>query len=460
MALETTKHLNRLNKSNEINVAKWYLIISLLLGSVFAITAPMLSAPDDDYHAQTIMYHAHDQVDFHKVLPYADLSRGNLEEVRIGAYFDRFFVQKAPRIKDNVGHENGLPGRGDRIGRSIHDFCQHIFQVFGWKVGFAIYPSIAVATIFARMFAIVSSSFIVYGAIIIVKKWKLFFALFALMPNVIGMMASLSYDSISTALCILGAAIAVNIAIDLSETDKIDLIKLVPLVIISIALNFFAKENTILFNIIYIPIIIALAKKSRLKNTILPTATIVGFLGLAMGVLFYVKNIDYCVYLISKVSMTFLSSAPWVQSDFDFFNQRADFPQSLPFWLLLPLYIMMFMTFKSEKVKINKMFSFVAIAIFVLNYIGVFLPFANADNELTGLIQGPQGRYFSIFLPVLCLAAPLFQSEMQSVTVDGQVDFKRKKRNAKLCFLLAAAVLVLMIIKTIICAYYLKVGWF
>ncbi|CAJ1222943.1 hypothetical protein LLWA12L8_FAMOGCFE_00174 [Lactococcus lactis] len=96
----------------------------------------------------------------------------------------------------------------------------HLVPSFGVKFGHAIFPSIGVMVITARLLVLLFFSISMYFIIRYLKVYRMLFVIISVTPVVIQFSTSLSYDSFNYVAFAWLSATLINIAVDIKEKKK------------------------------------------------------------------------------------------------------------------------------------------------------------------------------------------------------------------------------------------------
>lgn len=427
------KRINKKIDKKEIlenKIHKIYFVLAVVIGIILSVGMPLFSEPDGQWHysVSTNMVHLSNDLSAYGE-PIGTGLNIQKSAYQRGNHFEQYFENKIVRMPiQNIPRTNSIPPV------LSSNFLGHLIPAIGVWLGYHIYPSVGVMIVVGRLFSALVSSFIICLIIKKIKKGKLVVFALSLTPVITGTLASLSYDTLSYILALLVFLITTNILV----TKQITWQSIVSMIGTSALMMLGAKTNIKLLLLLFPLVLIVLAiekvrSKRRIKFEISGRARWIVFLLVSLLII-----ISLSVSLAIKPSLLFsayriiinfcVNLSPGLYTNNIFLGLIASpYPgyNYMPYWIAGAWYIVILLTMLVDKFEISKWISLGAIAIFIINFLGVyhgFLTFLGGayapapPNVVSGMIYGQQGRYFTPFLLVLALVLASSKIRLQVVS--------------------------------------------
>lgn len=401
-------------KTENIRPERVFLLLAIIAGLFFALVQPLFIEPDASYHFDKSTYLSNTVVDRSKAdfpvedyqsqpIPFTTIS-GMMKD---GTYFKNFFEKKLPVVsRSKVADKRAL-------GTSWTKDPMHIVPALGVKVGHAIYPSIGVMVITARLFSLIFFIVSMYFIIKKLKAYKMIFAMISLTPVSIQIAASLSYDCFNYVACAWLIATLINLAVDINEGKKLTIVNFVARVILPTIVVYFSKSNSrLLFLLLLMTFLAFIAQMVKVKlkkwQVVLATSAV-----LIVGAIFYALQYQHQLRMvINKFIYTFMEPYYSVLTTQVISGTST---VAVPAWFYPIQYtalILLLLSYTKERVP--RWFAWTGLALNLINLFGVLFKFAVNPDFAEHVITGPQGRYFTVFLLLL---APIFTLLAQKISV-------------------------------------------
>ncbi|GBG96553.1 DUF2142 domain-containing protein [Lactococcus termiticola] len=383
--------------------------IFLLIGAIFCLAfslfQPLFIEPDASYHFDSATYISHTVVDRASVgMPTEDyMSEPTPFDTVTGlkrnhTYFSSLFVQKLPVIpRDQV-----IDKRVINAGFSYT--LMHLVPAIGVKLGHAIYPSVGVMIVTARLLNSIVFLLGLYFIIKKVKAYKRIFVFVSLTPTVIQLATSLSYDNFNYLIFAAASALLVNLSMAFYGKAKIDKWLYVPLTAIIFIGLYFSKTNS---KLLFIPLMLLVyayiyrrLKSRRLKQWMIYGPVLLIFIGLIVA--FFKIGLSQIKLEGKQLTFSLLEPYYTVLTTEVISGTNT---VGLPAWLFPIQYLALALVFLTEKKEgLPKAFAWTGLGLVVLNFFGIMFQYAGNSHFVGNVITGPQGRYFT---PYLLLLAPV-----------------------------------------------------
>jgi uncharacterized membrane protein len=407
-----------INKSN-VKIEHYFLILSLIFGSIFAVSNPPFMSPDENFH-------------FIKAF---DVSQGHLIRespinITIPKSFDSIYhLQWWIYAKKTHPYINSLDVNKNwninYLPTYDYPFLPYLGTAFVIKVGELFNASPLVLMCFGRLINLCVYILIVYFGIKLVPIGRYMFLLLALMPMSLYLAASISADSLNLALSFFIICLFLNLAFKEDKINKKDIL-LVSICILGLTLS---KRLYALLGLLFF--IIPRYKFNSFKDrlvyfvfTFLPFSTLL----VLYNTIFEIKDIvtssshttnwwDFFVILLNTLqSHNFLKSFligfvgwfGWGTNPLPLFNV---------YFYLIALLIASFLSFR-EDFELDLKQKFVYLMTCFVCFMSIFKVALNWSVDGNGLIFGVQGRYFIPLAPLFFLV--LYNKRINRV-------FKKKK---------------------------------
>jgi uncharacterized membrane protein len=336
------------------------------------------------------------------------------------AYARQYFKKKVPQIlKHKVEDRRALH-------MQVSDILLHLVPAIGVKLGAMIYPSVGVMCVVGRLFSCLFYALTLFFIIKFLNYGKAVFVMVALTPTMLTSAASLSYDCTNFVIISFFIALIINLSIS-TQVSK----KMWYLLVISSLLVYFSKENSrlLLLLLFFLPFrrfqnlaffkaiyerILALIKRFK----IILSTLFVGVVGIFSWNFF--KSVGGVSFAFHKFINTFIfyagsknypenkSLAYLISNIID--GGLWDQLSIMPSWWSVLWYILFWAILLAEGKKFEKKRQIFPLAmgsfcIYFLNYFGVIAEFILYLPQEMPFIIGPQGRYFTPFLPLFAITA-------------------------------------------------------
>lgn len=411
------------------NLHKIYLILAILLGTLSAVINPIFYEPDGPYH-----FEASAKI----VNLVVDTSRYGEKEVTSGMvgqnpayvagnHFEKYYLNEA-YITDSENIPRNISAKPGTFG-----WFGHLIPAAGIWLGYHIYPSLGVMTVFGRLLPVLVYSLIMFFIIKRLRRGRLAFSALMLSPVVISQFSSFSYDGLSY--LIVAAAIA--LAINAVNRNKINLRVVIEFVLMSGLLFIATKTNFKTLIGLYPLIMIALLynqykekreqKKAKLRSRLVgdesirvnrkkfiswPVVSIVSGGVVALCILTIIlQSYGGLIYVLQRFGMNLIRNLA-SSSLLSMFSSPYRTNQ-IPAWVTIAWFIVFVICLLSEEHFVKStLVSFGAGLLFIANIVAVYFSFMTSGyidsttttaNQLVGAISGVQGRYFTPLLLLLIL---------------------------------------------------------
>lgn len=391
---------------------KTFLVLSLLIGTIFSLFMPLFNEPDGQYHLAVSGKIVNSIIDTSRYGEKTiDSGMGRQKEAfKNGTRFEKYYLNKAVFVT-----EEAMPRD---IRYSLHDFVYwgHVVPAAGLFVGRLIYPSIGVMITVARLFSVIVNSLIIFFLMKHLKAGKLIYFFIFLSPVALNSFASLSYDSTGYVAVAFLMMVVINTIVERKLTTKTRYLWLASTVAIVLG----AKWNYWIL-LAFIPLLelcyndklkhlrsslksvleTILAKKSYLILSGLLLA-LTGFVAAfiltrAHGGLFYVVQRYLMTFGYNYAGLNLLSNdiTSWLTAPYPSQNY-------MPTWVSAVWYLMFFLVLFSEKKFVtSKWIGYLMLLFFFVGVFGVYYTMLGYRGAQTSYIEGVQGRYFTPTLLLL-----------------------------------------------------------
>lgn len=429
------KRINKKIDKKEIlenKIHKIYFVLAVVIGIILSVGMPLFSEPDGQWHysVSTNMVHLSNDLSAYGE-PVGTGLNVQKSAYQRGNHFEQYFENKIVKMPiQNIPRTNSIPPV------LSSNFLGHLIPAIGVWIGYHIYPSAGVMIVVGRLFSSIISSFIICLIIKKIQKGKLVVFALSLTPVIAGTLASLTYDTFSYLLALLVFLITTNLLVTKQITWK----RIASIGIVSVLIVLGAKTNVKLLLLLFpLVLFILVFEKFKDKRKIhfefrgrklwIFSMVILGFIVIAMGIIFTIK--PSLIFSIYRIIINFsVNLSPSLSMNNIFLGLLASpYPSYnyMPYWVAGAWYVIILLSMLVDKYPISKWVGLGAIAIFFINFLGVyhgFLTFQGGGyapaprSVIMGSIYGQQGRYFTPFLLVLALA--LASSKIRLQVVSGQ----------------------------------------
>lgn len=413
------------------NLHKLYLILAILLGTISAVVSPIFNEPDGPYHFEASA----------KIVGLVvDTSRYGESEVTSGmsgqsaAYLDGTHFEKYYLNQAYITSYKNIPRD---ISEKPDSFAWwgHLVPAAGILIGYHIYPSLGVMTIFGRLLPLFIYSLAMFFIIKRLRRGKLTFTALMLSPVVISQFSSFSYDALSYLIVAAAIALAINIV----DRNKIDTKSILELLLMSGVLYMGVKTNFKTIIAFYPLIVFAIfytrykekrvLKRERLRGNLSEDDLItrvhkkssvfgLKFLLIGSGVfaslaalILALQSYGGIIYVLKRFVFNLIRNLA-SSSLLSMFSSPYRTNQ-IPAWVTIAWFIVFAICLLSEEhfVK-SKLISYGAGILFLANIAAVYFSFmvsgyvdstTSTANQILGAISGVQGRYFTPLLLLLIL---------------------------------------------------------
>ena len=137
----------------------------------------------------------------------------------------------------------------------------HLVPSFGVKFGHAIFPSIGVMVITARLLVLLFFSISMYFIIRYLKVYRMLFVIISVTPVVIQFSTSLSYDSFNYVAFAWLSATLINIAVDIKEKKERLIFNTIIRLFLTCITVYFSRTNSYLLYSLAILILIIFSRE-------------------------------------------------------------------------------------------------------------------------------------------------------------------------------------------------------
>lgn len=406
-------------------IHKLYLFLALFIGIVLSIAMPLFNEPDGQYHYTASTNIAGLSND---LSAYGEISIGTgidqqIPHYQSGNFFETYLENKIKRMPvDDLPRD---------AGKSDYDYWGHLVPAAGVWLGHALYPSIGVMVVVARLFTTFVCSLLMFLIIKWVKAGKLLFFALSLSPVITNSFASLSYDATTYVLAAFTIAAAINILV----RKKISSIDFLYLVLSSVFLWYGAKTNLKLL-IVLIPFVMFMVYTNNGKRLSIENALyakqrregghhswrglkiIVSIIGVlcAGGIVFVVK--PTMAFAIYRIMISYIINVTPGLTPNSVFQSALSSPYAninyIPFWVSAAWWFLLILILLVEKKYVSS--PLVSWFSFILFWAGIgavyysFTDYVGGASTVSlarsiGAVQGVQGRYFTPTLLLLSLFA-------------------------------------------------------
>jgi len=406
----------------------FFLITALIFGVGLSLTMPVLHNHDEEFHFDECCVLTNTVVKRSAV----DAGGGNdNEQFRkysangLQAYVCQYFKKKVMQIpKYEVEDQRAL-------NMQISDILLHLVPAVGVKLGAMIYPSVGVMCVVGRLFSCLFYALTLFFIIKFLNYGRSALVMVALTPTMLTSAASLSYDCTNFVIISFFIALIINLSIS-TQVSK----KMWYLLVTSSLLVYFSKENSklLLLLIFFLPFrrfqnlglfkviyerILALIKRFKIISSTL----FIGLVGI-FGWNFF-KSVGGLSFSFHKLTNTFIfyagsknypenKSLPYLITniiDGGLWDQLS----VMPSWWSVLWYILFLVILLAEGKKFKKKRQIFPLAIgsfciYFLNYFGVIANYILYLPQEMPFIIGPQGRYFTPFLPLFAITTQAVES--------------------------------------------------
>lgn len=284
--------LIRFIKRRELKYEKMFLILAFFLGVVYLLLAPMFTGSDEANH----YYRIYELTDGVMVTPVEENSSGGDLPVSLTTTFvngggfagNIKYVNVPEMIKVLLEKEKtmkyGYEEATFYANTSLYSPFSYLPHMIGFGIGKVFNMPPYVIGMLGRLFNLICYVVIGYFAIKIMPKWKLFFLLVLICPNMIQLASTLSADAFINAVLLLFIARIMNIRVN---HIVMDYKKMVRLFVLGVVLA--------LCKIVYIPFIVFLLLipkeqfRSKVRGKVIFTIA-VGVTATAFNLLWFSKT--------------------------------------------------------------------------------------------------------------------------------------------------------------------------
>lgn len=411
MSRRTKTRIDRigLNYQNlQKKMHKIYLSLALFLGCIMVAAFPLFQEPDGTYHFEDSASLVGLTTDLSNS-GYVGVTSGTGSQAQF--YQSRTFFRQYFKTEAKIIPESQVP-RNLGAKTELYDFIGHLVPAGGLWLGYHIYPSLGMMTVFGRLISLLVYAFFTCLTIKWLKRGKLLFSAVMLSPVILTQYTSFSYDGFSNMFVAASLAFAVNMIVNKKITWK----TILGLIFFSTGLILAVKSNFAALILLYFIIfIVNFVKGWRDQNKIklfmkFYKPLIIGFVILG-GILatLYLSKYGGIIDVLYRFFITSVYSfgEPLTISSF----VSADLYMSRNFteWLTVIWFILIFLcAMVEEKYVDSRLISNIAlfsiffnIAAVSVKYIGYMEPGYSPAPVVHGGLRGAQGRYFTVLWPLL-----------------------------------------------------------
>ncbi len=415
------KNIFMSEESIEKKIHKVYFFLALFIGMVFSLAMPLFSEPDGMFHytVSTNMAHLSNDLSAYGETRIGTNFTTQVESYQQGNVFEKYYkneIKEMP-MKD-LPRESSFPSLIN------YNFWGHLVPALGVTVGHAVYPSIGVMIVFARLISVLIYSIAMFFIIRWVKVGKLLFFAVSLSPVIVSSFASLSYDSLTYVITAFTLALAINI-MEKHKVEKSDFILMI-LSILALALG--AKTNTKILAILPpLAMFVTYLKNKNVKLTFIERIKkreisvwkwIVSFIIFILASFVIITIIRPTVaFTLSRIFISFsINISPGLDVS-NVFQSLLVAPfatiNNVPYWVSAIWYVLLVLILFSEKKYISSpLVAYSALFLFLVGILAVYYSYATyiggggtevSQKRFIGAIDGLQGRYFTPTLLLLSL---------------------------------------------------------
>ncbi|MBD5854202.1 DUF2142 domain-containing protein [Lactococcus lactis] len=398
-------------------IHKIYLVLALIVGISLSVAMPLFNEPDGQYHytAATNMAGLTNDLSAYGESEIVTGINQQIIHYQEGNFFETYFKNKIKLMPmEDLPRLNYIPSKKG------YNYWGHLLPTVGVWLGHALYPSIGVMVVVARLLSTLICSLAMFFIIKWVKAGKLLFFAVSLSPVSTNTFASLSYDATTYVLAALVVAAAINIVV----RQRVVLLDFVFFATSSVILWFGAKTNIrLLIALIPFVIFITLIRKkeisplneidnytrrdkrrkySKVPLIIVGTLLIVAIL-VVMSIFkptllfsFYRIGISHLINVtpgldVSSIFQSLLA-APYASINY------------IPFWVSSLWYILLVLIVLVEKKYVwSSWISWFSFILFLAGLGAVYYSFVIyvgqapivSSSRMIGAVVGVQGRYFT-----------------------------------------------------------------
>ena len=445
-------------------IHKVYLVLALFIGMSFSLAMPLFSEPDGMFHytvSTNIVKLSNDLSAYGESRIGTNFST-QVTNYQQGTIFEKYYKNKIKEMPmEDLPRENSFPSLTN------YNFWGHLIPAGGIWIGHAIYPSIGVMIICARLFTTLLCSLAMFFIIRWVKAGKLLFFTVSLSPIIASSFASLSYDATTYVIAAFVVALAINILVKQS-VQKMDYILMI---LSTIALFLGAKTNLKLL-VVLVPLVM-LSTYIRNRDVQLPLietwrkrdiskwklSGLFLLLIIALAIFVYVVR-PTLFFTLQRIAISFLINISPGLDVSNLFQTLLVAPIAninyVPYWVSAIWYILLVLVLFSDTKYVSSPFiAYTSLALFLAGFLAVYYSYATyigggltvTQSRYIGAIGGMQGRYFTPTLLLLSLFA-------------GYQKFKFKITQYRLIMIFSILVIVIsntmLIFGTLFGFYYLS----
>lgn len=435
-----------LKSDGKRSFAVHYFVSFILLGILFSAIMPPLSVPDEESHfynayelsSKLMGQKAHDEHGNH-IMRRTDKNSVNYlhNAASIGYWYDSFW--------DCDGLEEMVLGtKRTTVSSTTPDYA-YLFSAVGISLARILKMNGHLLILMGRFFNLLAIAAMMAFSVYLIPIGKKFYCVAGLLPEVIYLAASYSYDGLNFALCFLAVAYFFYMIADEKQVTMKNLLIFLCMVLLMIPIK-----------LVYAPflglVFLIPPRQLAIDKRLLVSAGVFGILG--AGFLLIIRNQDIIVLLKgldynsteekTAVSLSYMLHNPgsaifvFASDLMDRFNYylnsvTGEFVGSarteglyelntsyLPEWMLIAIGILMALGIYSDtqqntlKLRQRAWVGLLAMASCFLFLLSMYL--ANNTTDMNN-IHGVQGRYF---LPVLWLLPIIFGQERKGLAEAGQ----------------------------------------
>jgi len=403
-------------------IHKVYLFLALFIGMSFSLAMPLFSEPDGMFHYTVTTNIAKLSND---LSAYGESRIGTNFSTQVmnyqqGTIFEKYYKNKIKEMPmEDLPRESSFPSIMN------YNFWGHLIPAVGIRIGHAIYPSIGVMIICARLFTTLMCSLAMFFIIRWVKAGKLLFFVVSLSPIISSSFASLSYDSTTYVIAAFIVALAINILVK-QNVEKLDYIWML---LSTIALLLGAKTNIKLFAVL-VPLVMisTYIRNKEIKLPFIETwkkKKLATWKWASLSILLVIVMILF-VYLVrptlfftlQRIAISFLINISPGLDVSNLFQTLLVAPIAninyVPYWVSAIWYILLVLVLFSDTKYVSSPFiAYTSLGLFLVGFLAVYYSYATyigggltvTQSRYIGAIGGMQGRYFTPTLLLLSLFA-------------------------------------------------------
>lgn len=412
-----------MDRKEKIKPERLFLAISLIAGLAFALLQPLFIEPDSSYHFDKAMYISNTVVDRTKVglsgedyqsspIPFTTVS----SMMQKGVYFEKFFETKLPVISKEKVVDKRVKGT------KWYKDIMHLVPSFGVKLGHAIFPSIGVMVITARLLVLLFFSISMYFIIRYLKAYRMLFVIISVTPVVIQFSTSLSYDSFNYVAFAWLSATLINIAVDIKEKKERLIFNTIIRLLLPCITVYFSKTNSyLLYSLAILILIILVGNKLKISLTRFQVGLIIS-LSSFFAVLIYIWRYQETIFTILGKFIYTLMEPYYTVFTTEVISGTST--AGVPAWfypIQYSIIILLLLSYTEERVP--RWFAHGCFGVSIVNLLAILFTFSANPSFADLVITGPQGRYFT---PFLLISSPFFTIFTKKIKVKYSGIFFKK----------------------------------